>query len=139
MNKDGSKAVTVPKRKKYYTKTGAVDERKLTLLDVVMAPDIPQGGKDEKYFVDRCETLSIRALVESGAAEYILQRPNHPAFVRILEFVTERSRGKVPDVIKQEHTITPAVALPAKQPEQIPYVPFEVLPNATVPQEAGGN
>lgn len=122
------------KRKKYYTKTGAVNERALDRTDLVVAPPMdPDRGSDPKYFTDRCETLSLRALVEGGAAEYILSRPNHPLFAKLLEFVTERSRGKVPDVVKNEHVITPAVALPQKNPEQIPDVEFEVLSAKTDP------
>jgi hypothetical protein len=132
---DPSKSLAVPvekttkpgKRKKYYTSTGAVDERVIAPGDVVLAPEIPATGSDSKYFDKRCESLSIRALVESGAVEYILARPNHPAFVRVLEFVTERSRGKVADIVKNEHVINPAVALPSKNPEQIPDAEFEVL------------
>lgn len=135
MTHDPGTALVVPKkkpaRKKFYTPTGAVNEGKLTLKDIVLAPEVPSGGKDSKYFESRCETLSIRALVESGAAEYILARPNHPAFVRVLEFVTERSRGKVPDIIKNEHVINPAVALPAKNAEVITYVESEVVSDGT--------
>ena len=137
MSHDPSKSVAVLKRKKFYTTTGKVDEGRVAVGDVVFETvPIPQGGRDPKYFGDRCETLSIRTLVENGAAEYILARPNHPAFIRLLEFVTERSRGKVPDIIKNEHVINPAVALPAKAPEHIPDAQFEVMSGTTDPLDA---
>lgn len=122
------KQVSTPsKRKRYYTSTGAVDQR-LSRPDIALAPPTNNQGRDPKYFEQRCEALAIRALVENGTAEYILERPNHPHYMKVLEFVTNRSKGKVPDIIKQEHVIQPAVILPAKDPELPPEAEFEALP-----------
>lgn len=108
-----------------------MNEKVISRKDIVLAPEMPPDrGSDPRYFDKRCESLSLRTIVESGAAEYILARPNHPHFMKLLDFVTDRSRGKVPDLVRNEHVITPAVMLPAKQPEQIPDATFEVVTDA---------
>jgi hypothetical protein len=89
-------------------------------------------GGDFADFTKRAEDLTMRTLVENGAADFILARPNHPYFMRMLEYTTDRAFGKVPQEIKNQVSVMPAVALPAKEPEQIPEGTFEVTPEAAL-------
>lgn len=86
------------------------------------------SGPADTYLQDRYEKLSMKALVEDGTADYILSRPNHPHYMRMLEFVTERRFGKVAVEVRQQIQAMPAVALPAKEPEQIPDGHAEPIP-----------
>lgn len=89
-------------------------------------------GPATEYLQERYEKLAVRALVEKGAAEYILARPNHPFFMRMLEFINERRFGKVAVEVRQQIQAMPAVALPAKEPEQIPDGYAEPIPPAAI-------
>lgn len=90
------------------------------------------SGPVDKYLQDRYERLAMRTLVEDGAADFILARPNHPHFMRMLEFIAERGFGKVAVQVEQKITAMPAVALPAKEPEQIPDGYAEPIPPEAV-------
>lgn len=103
-------------------------------------------GSATDYLQDRYERLALRALVENGTAEFILDRPNHPFYMRMLEFVTERRFGKVAVQVEQKIQAMPAVALPGKEPEQIPEghaepIPPEAIAAATalLPPKADGS
>jgi len=94
-------------------------------------PGRPVGysQEDAKFFKIRCETLAIRQLVENGTVEQILNNPDHPHYFKVLEYVTERSMGKVPSEIDLKATaLPPAVALPAKDPVVIPEAEVQILP-----------
>lgn len=90
----------------------------------------PPDNIGDKYRQLRYEELSLRAIVEGGGAEFILARPNHPYYMQMLQFVTERAHGKVAQEVRQKMEFMPAVALPAKEPEQIPDGYMEVIPPA---------
>lgn len=93
---------------------------------------VPRKGADFAYFTERAEQLTLRTIAESGAADYILARPNHPFFMRMLEYMTDRAYGKVPQEVKNRLEVMPAVALPEKAPEHIPDGQYEVMPEAAL-------
>lgn len=80
--------------------------------------------------------LKIRAadlaekVVNGDAIQRILENPDHPHFMRALEYLTDRGYGKVPTETKVEVTAPPVVVLPGKEHEEIPDVPYEILPPA---------
>jgi hypothetical protein len=95
-------------------------------------------GGDFADFTKRAEDLTMRTLVENGAADFILARPNHPYFMRMLEYTTDRAFGKVPQEVKNQVSVMPAVALPAKEPEQIPDADYDLLsPEAAAKLQSG--
>lgn len=98
---------------------------------VVFEPNVSLVVGRKDYRKTRYESLALKAIIEQGAADYILSRPNHPFFMQMLQFVTERAHGKVPQEVKNQLEFPPAVALPAKEPEQLPDGPdYEVLDSA---------
>ena len=120
----------MPSKTSQKKKSGKTPGRKPA---VIVLPITPRGGnKVPEYRQQRYEELSMAAIVEGGGAEFILARPNHPFYMQMLQFVTERAWGKVPQEVNNRIGPLPAVALPPKDPEQIPETQAEQLPAAPV-------
>lgn len=107
-------------------KSGKTPGRKPNVIVLSITPHA--GNKAPEYRQQRYEELSLAAVVEGGGAEFILQRPNHPYYMQMLQFVTERAWGKVPQEVNNRIGPLPAIALPPKDPEQIPEAHVEELP-----------
>jgi hypothetical protein len=112
------------------TKTGKPPAKRKDVIVLNLTP--AASGSTHEYRQQRYEELSIRAIVEQGGADYILSRPNHPYYMQMLQFVTERAWGKVPQEVNNRIGPLPAVALPLKEPEQFPDAQVEVLPAPAV-------
>ncbi len=89
------------------------------------------GRSHYRAMKERARSLAD-AVIDGAAIKRILEDPNHPQFMRAVEFVSERGYGKVPQETKLEVKAPPVIQLPPKDDvlnlDEVPEEVQKLLP-----------